>query len=476
MRGFPSRAYQIEGVARSNDACDQASKSASARRPLIEMVMQFSLDRLSARALLAVVAFGLCAAMVLLVFYQFVIGTISDSRLEVSRNLLEIPLQRFPGSSRLNARFAENEVTESERDLGRAEFHAQRAINLSPYDYRLRLTLAAAREASGNRLAAEDALREALALAPASGAAHWRMANLLVREGKIAESLDHFKLAVAYDAQLLGASLDLIWQASRGNVEAVTSVTGDDPRARLKLSRFLLLQSRVTEAIAVLGGVDRNVKLASADSPAFLNSLVAAGEFGAARGLWSSFVEARSQAAPISNGGFESDILKDFAQFDWMFSPSEYARLNIDATVSHAGSRSLKITFAGRDTTNLDNAIKQLVVVKPGASYKIECYVKTSELLTPEGPRIFVNEARSGGAVASSEPVAAGSSDWRPLSVVFTAPNAPASNQQAVYISIKRKPKYSYDEPTKGSVWFDDFAMEEVRQPVASVGHTGRGR
>ena len=29
-------------------------------------------------------------------------------------------------------------------------------------------------------------------------------------------------------------------------------------------------------------------------------------------------------------------------------------------------------------------------------------------------------------------------------------------------ISIKRKPRFSYDEPTRGTVWFDDFSMKQV--------------
>jgi tetratricopeptide (TPR) repeat protein len=428
------------------------------------MVFEFNLDKPVARAALAIVAVAFCAALVLVIFYQFVIGTLADDRLSVTRNLLEIPLERFPNSSRLNARFAQNEVVESDRDLARAEFHAQRAINLSPYDYRLRLTLAAAREANGDRAAAEDALKEALALAPANGDVQWRMANLLVREGKLAESLDHFKAAIAYNGDLLGATLDLIWRASRGNVDAVTRVTGDDSKAKLKLARFLLQQSRVAEAVAVLGSVDRSARLASSDSPAFLNSLIAAGQFGVAHGLWSSIVGDDTESALIWNGGFESDILRDFAQFDWSFAPSEYARLNIDATVAHSGSRSLKIAFAGRDTTNLDNAIKQLVVVKPGESYKIECFVKTGELLTSEGPKVVVSDAASAEDIASSEPVAAGSSDWQPLSVVFVAPRSKSGDSSAVYVSIKRKPKYSYDEPTKGSVWYDDFTMRVISQ------------
>ncbi|HTG14618.1 MAG TPA: carbohydrate binding domain-containing protein [Blastocatellia bacterium] len=312
--------------------------------------------------------------------------------------------------------------------------------------------------------AAEDALKDALALAPANGDVHWRMANLLVREGKLSESLDHFKAAIGYNGDLFGATLDLIWRASRGNVDAVTRVTGEDPKAKLKLARFLLQQSRVAEAVAVLSSVDRSARLASSDSPAFLNSLIAGGQFEVAHGLWSSIVGDDAHSALIWNGGFESDILRDFAQFDWSFAPSEYARLNIDATVAHSGSRSLKIAFAGRDTTNLDNGVKQLVMVQPGVHYKIECYVKTSELVTSEGPKVAVTASDSGELLVESNPVAAGSSDWQPLSVVFVAPLSKSGDSSAVYVSIKRKPKYSYDEPTKGSVWYDDFTMRVSNQ------------
>jgi len=433
------------------------------------MVLKLSLSKVAARAALAIVAIAVCGGLVPVIFYQFVIGTLADERLLVSRNLLQIPVERFPSSSRLNARFAQNEIVEADRDLERAEFHAQRAVNLSPYDYRLRLTLASAKEAKGDRAGAEDSLNKALALAPSNGDVHWRMANLLVREGKLAESLEHFKVAVAYDGELLGTTLDLVFRASGGSVEALTGLVGDDQHAKLKVARFLLQQSRVTEAVSVLGSVDRNARLSSPDSPVFLNALIAAGQFEVAHGLWSSFVGAETPGTPtqetsIWNGGFESDILKDFAQFDWSLLPNEFARLSIDGTVAHGGTRSLKIAFAGRDTTNLDNAIKQLVVVKPGATYKVECYVRTGDLVTSDGPKVTVTDGGSNVLIAESDPISPGSSDWRPVSVSFVAPAGKAGGSAAVYVSIRRKPKYSFDEPTKGSVWFDDFAIKKQQQ------------
>jgi hypothetical protein len=155
------------------------------------------------------------------------------------------------------------------------------------------------------------------------------------------------------------------------------------------------------------------------------------------------------------------DLLKNFAQFDWLFGRSEYARLTIDAAVAHSGSRSLKIEFAGRDTTQLDNEIKQLVPVRPGARYTLECYAKTSELETPEGPRVVVANSASPAWIAASEPVSRGSGDWQRLAVDFVAPLSVSGGMSAVFISIKRKPKFSYDEPTRGTVWFDDFSLKE---------------
>jgi hypothetical protein len=125
--------------------------------------------------------------------------------------------------------------------------------------------------------------------------------------------------------------------------------------------------------------------------------------------------------------------------------------------VAHSGGRSLKIEFAGRDTTTLNDEIRQLVVVQPGAHYRIECYIKSDNLVTPEGPRVVVTD-RIGTWIVASDALAAGSSDWKRLSFTFATPTV-GDAASAVYISVKRKPKYAYDDPTKGTVWLDDFKM-----------------
>lgn len=425
------------------------------------MVLKLNLNRLGARLALAVLALAGSSLLVLVIISRFVIGTLGDHRVQATRDMLQVPVGYFPNSARLNARLASAELSESDRNLTSAKAHAQRAVNLSPNDHRFWITLSSIEEAAGDRAAAEAALEAARSLAPNYWSVHYRLGNLLVREGKLAESLDRFRIAVAANSALLPGTLDLLWRASRGDVNAVQAVVGANPKARLTLAQFLLKVSRPAEAAGVFGSIDRAGRLASsAESSAFLNALIAAGELGHAHALWSEVAAGDRQQMLMSNGGFESDGLKDFSQFDWSFARSEYARFALDTAVAHGGSRSLRIEFAGLDTTQLDNEIRQLVTVRPGARYSLECYAKTSGLETPEGPRVVVSTSASPVWIAASEPVAQGTSDWRRMAFEFLAPHS-ASTTSAVYISIKRKPKFSYDEPTRGTVWFDDFLLTE---------------
>jgi hypothetical protein len=425
------------------------------------MVLELKLNNIASRLAVIAAALCVCALLVTAIVSRFVIGTLSRDRLSVSRDMLVVPVDYLPNSARLNARLAEAELMASDRDLERAEFHALRAINLSPYDHRFHLILASIREAKGDRAAAEAALKSALSLAPNDRDTHWRLANVLLREGKLVASLEEFRVAVAANPTLLPATLDLIWRASRGNFEAVETVTGPEPKSRFTLAQFLVGKSRIAEAANIFRSVDRSARLAATESAAVLTSLIAAGQADLARELWLSLV-AGDDAQPglVWNGGFEADRLINFSQFDWTFGRSEYARLSLDTAQAHTGARSLRVDFLGRDTTRLDEEIKQLTVLRPGARYRLECYAKSEGLVTPEGPRIVVADT-SANWVAMSDPIGAGGSDWRRLAVEFVAPKYNTTSASPVFVSVKRKPKFSYDEPTRGTIWLDDFTIKE---------------
>jgi tetratricopeptide (TPR) repeat protein len=425
------------------------------------MVVEFKLKNFAARLAVIAVALVVCALLVIVIISRFVIGTLANEGLSVSRSALETPVEYFPNSARLNARLAKAELMASDRDINRAEFHAMRAISLSPNDYRFQVLVASIKEAKGDRAAAEAALKAAQSLAPNNRDVHWQLANVMLREGKLVASLEEFRVAVAANPALLPATLDLIWRASRGNFESVETITGTDPKSRFTLAQFLVGKSRMAEASNVFRSVDRSARMTAAESAAVLTSLIAAGQPDLARELWMSLVaEDDAQPQLIWNGGFETDVLKSLPQFDWTFGRSEYARLSFDGGHAHKGARSLRVDFLGRDTTKMDDEIKQLIVLRPGARYKLECYAKSEGLVTPEGPRVVVTD-NSTNWIAASEPVAAGSNDWKPLSVEFVAPRYNTTSASPVFISIKRKPKFSYDEPTRGTIWFDDFTIKE---------------
>src|SRR5581483_8255125 len=102
--------------------------------------------------------------------------------------------------------------------------------------------------------------------------------------------------------------------------------------------------------------------------------------------------------------------------------------------------------------------IKQLIVVQPQARYRLEFYVRARDFDSPEGPRLTIAHSRTGAEIAASAPLAQGSYDWQLVRLEFAAP----ADWGALVISLQRQPKFSYDEPTRGTLWLDDFTVTEV--------------
>jgi hypothetical protein len=193
-----------------------------------------------------------------------------------------------------------------------------------------------------------------------------------------------------------------------------------------------------------------------------------AGRLDLARATWVELITAIRQDAAqevahevlkseslVWNGGFETDAVEGLNQFNWAIHPDKFAWIAIDRSVARTGGRSLKVVFSGLDTTKLGAQIQQTIVLKPGSSYQLECYAKAKYLITPEGPRVAI--IGRGGLIGESSPVSADSDGWQRLIIDFVAP----ANQAAATLAIVRTPKFSYDDPTKGTIWFDDFTLVE---------------
>jgi hypothetical protein len=232
-------------------------------------------------------------------------------------------------------------------------------------------------------------------------------------------------------------------------------------KSRLVLARFLLGKSRAEDALGVLAAIDHGELVASSEGEDFLNALMNTKRLSLAHDFWLKLKGASGVRPPmVWNGGFESDIAQQLNQFDWAIKRSDYVRISLDPNVYHSGSRSLRLDFVGRETTRLDQEVKQVLIVTPGRRYRVECFVKTAEFETPDGPRLVVLDGKSPESLYQSEPIAGGSSDWRRLSLTFTAPEG----VEGVQLLVRQIPRYSYVEPTRGTLWFDDFTIAEIAE------------
>jgi Flp pilus assembly protein TadD len=420
-----------------------------------------SLDNLYKRlaAILAATAMGLSLGW--MVVSNFVVRGVADQRVSYPRESLAATVERFPDSARVNFRLASAElagVADNERFDAQAEGHAERAVNLSPWSYRARRLLATAQELNGKQEEAENSLREAVKLAPNHAELNWAFANLLLRRGKLNESFGPFRVAARSRADLLPTAIETVWRSSDGSLDALKSFAGDDTEATLAVVKFLTEQNLVAEAVAVFNSIDKQAKARSPRSSELISALMRAGQFDLARGAWVELMTAVRPGATagslIWDGGFEMDAVERLNQFNWTIRLNKYAWIAVDRSVARTGGRSLKVVFSGLDTTTLRDQVQQTMVLKPGASYYLECYAKAKDLITPEGPRIAI--IGQGGLIGASGPASADSSDWQRLSVSFVAP----ANGVAT-MAIVRTPRFSYDDPTKGTIWFDDFTLLE---------------
>jgi Flp pilus assembly protein TadD len=76
-----------------------------------------------------------------------------------------------------------------------AIFEYEKAVALSPSDYRFWMALGTAREQAGEIEKAEAALRRATSLAPSYAYPHWYLGNLLVRRGSYDEAFQELRTA-----------------------------------------------------------------------------------------------------------------------------------------------------------------------------------------------------------------------------------------------------------------------------------------
>jgi tetratricopeptide (TPR) repeat protein len=349
-----------------------------------------------------------------------------------------------------------------EPDYAKAADHSMWAIRLSPHNGRFWYWLAQAQEVQGLMAEAEQSLWQAAELAPADSQVNWGLANLLVRTGKVDESVEYFRRAAGLNASLYPQAFDTLWQAGGRKVELLQLICVGQPAAQLNLAQYLIEQKLYVECVrlfeAMAQGSGNVAKLAvMPQTNDLLNALLKAEQPLLARQLWEQLVPTHPvESRLLWDGGFEYVERLSLPQFSWVLRDSDFARVGYDDRVKHSGQYALKLLFTGAESTRLRGEVQQRLALEPGRRYRLEAMVKSEGLVTTEGPRLAIEQNDT--PLAQSPALPAGTWDWQQISFEVVAPAAGG----VVVFDIIRTLKSAYDTPMKGSIWLDDVKLVAV--------------
>lgn len=338
----------------------------------------------------------------------------------------------------------------------------EKAVSLSPNDYRLWMSLGTAREQSGDPAKAELAFRRAVALAPAYAYPRWYLGNLLLRNSRYDEAFAELRTASEADPEFRPQQFSLIWAIYSEDPQALRKAVGESPAARANFALYLLNQKRFDEGLGLWNGLSGDEKKANKVTAepiiATLNSQL---RFHDALQVWNdvSAEKYRAEVGRVFDGSFEESVAYGpETVFGWQVRSAPNTSIGIDPGKSHSGERSLKLIFQVRSNLEAIN-VGQLVPVQPGTEYEFECYVATDKLETGSAPQVHIIDATNGAVLAASPMAPTGSNDWNRISFTFkTGDKTEAVNLKVVRLSCGTEEAPVC--PIFGSVWYDDFTFK----------------
>jgi tetratricopeptide (TPR) repeat protein len=337
----------------------------------------------------------------------------------------------------------------------------EKAVSLSPNDYRFWMEYGRALEQAGDFDKAEKALREAVRLAPSYAQPRWYFGNLLVRSDRYAEGFAELQRASQADDQFFPQLFNLAWQLHKDDVEQLKSAVGDTPSVRAEFSKYLVGRGHYDEGLRLwdsLTDAEKRENRPSADP--IISNLIGAQRYYQAMNIWNEVAPGPTyQASPghILDRGFEDNLAHGpGAVFGWQVQSNSQVQIGIDVGQGHSGSRSLRLYFQVRSHIDTIN-VTQLVLVKPNTEYDFECYLKTERVESAETPVISIVNAADDATLAGSTAAPTGSSNWQRVALSFrTGDKTEAVKVKMVRNSCADSPVC----PIFGTVWYDDFDLK----------------
>jgi Flp pilus assembly protein TadD len=337
----------------------------------------------------------------------------------------------------------------------------EKAVSLSPNDYRLWMEFGGALEQAGDFDKAEKALREALKLAPSYAYPHWYLGNLLLRTDRYAEGFAELQRASEANNQFQPQLFNLAWQLNKTDFDSLKGAVGNAPEVRAAFSSYLIQRGHYDEGLRLWSSLTETEKRDNREAAdAIIGNLVAAHHYHEAMEIWNEVAPGLPYQADfghIMDRGFEDNLAHGpGAVFGWQVQSNSQVQIGIDAGQGHSGSRSLRVYFQVRSHIEAIN-VSQLVPVKPNTDYDFECYLKTDRLESAETPVISIVNADDEVYLANSTAAPSGDNSWQRIALSFkTGPKTEAIKVRMVRNTCSD----SAVCPIFGTVWYDDFDLK----------------
>jgi hypothetical protein len=335
------------------------------------------------------------------------------------------------------------------------------AVQLNPYVARYWLDLAGAYQIAGRTREQEASVEQAAEADRTTPHVAWEAANFFLVQGDREKALRYFRVVLANDPDpdTVDSALRLCWQATEDDNQILAQALPPRPDLYLSFLQLLVHKQQTTAAKNVWNRlIGLNQTFSTKLAFPYFGFLIAKQEVAAAQTAWQQLADLDRSIQPylpsrenlVVNGGFEEDVLN--GGFDWWYQSNPHVALAIDTSRFRSGTRSLSITFDGRNPG--DAGIFQFILVKPNTGYEFSAEYRTEDIESASGPRFAIVDAYTKASYVLTDDVL-DTNPWRVQKARFqTGPNT-----NLVLLTIVRQPAGPL---IRGKLWIDDLRLVEA--------------
>jgi tetratricopeptide (TPR) repeat protein len=335
----------------------------------------------------------------------------------------------------------------------------QKAVHLNPYEARYWLALADVYQVAGHIDEQAQSVEQAVRADPTTPNVAWAAANFFLVMGNLGKALPHLRTVLANDPDSVDNALRLCWRASGDTNQIFDQAL---PRRSDIYLRFLNLLVSKQELVPAESTWDHLIGLQQTFPPKlafpYFRLLIGKQEIAEATRAWQQLAQIDQEMQPylpsrgnlIVNGGFEENLLN--GGFDWWYEPNPHAALALDTDQFYGGTRSLSVTFDGRNTPEV--GIIQFIPVKPDTDYEFSAESRTQDIDSASGPRFVIADAYTNSSYVLTDDLL-GTTPWHKQRARFRT--APTTN--LLFLKVIRQPPAPL---IRGKLWIDDVRLVET--------------